>query len=344
MSAGPAQGPGAQRRRNLLTGEWVLVSPHRLLRPWQGETSAPAPAAGPAHDPACYLCPRNPRAGGEVNPDYAGVWIFDNDFPALPPSAPDVASDALFEAGPATGVCRVICYSPDHSRAMSAMSVGEIAAVVDAWAGETAALMARPEIAAVTVFENRGEMMGASNPHPHGQIWATDWTPDALARELPPQRLWRRERGRPLLMEYVERELEAGERIVLANAHWAALVPFWAAWPFETLIVPLRPAETLPELAEGERASLAAALSALTRLYDKVFDAPFPYTLGWHQRPKEMVAGEGFVVHAHVYPPLLRSASVRKFMVGFEMLGSAQRDLTPEAAAARLREALAKAG
>ncbi len=331
--------PGAHKRLNLLTGDWVLVSPHRLMRPWQGAVSTPAPPPSIAHDRDCYLCAGNLRSGGQRNPAYTGVYVFDNDFPALlaRSSAPD--ADDVLVAQPETGVCRVVCYSPDHSRSISAMTVGQIVDVVEAWRSQSAELAALPDIGAVTIFENRGEMMGASNPHPHGQIWATHSAPNELSREARRQADWLASRGRPLLIEYLERELAAGVRIVCANEHFVVVAPFWAAWPFETLLLPRRAVADMPSLIPEEQHALAEILSELTRLYDAVFDTPFPYTMGWHQKPPLASAKTGFVLHAHFYPPLLRSASVRKFMVGFEMLGMPQRDLTPEDAAARLREA-----
>lgn len=330
---------GAHKRQNLLTGDWVLVSPHRLLRPWQGSVSSPAHQQTSVHDPDCYLCAGNQRSNGQRNPQYEGVHVFENDFPALLVDSDPPESDAILVGQPETGTCRVICYSPDHSRPMSRMTAPELEVVIETWASQYAELSARPDVGAVTIFENRGEMMGASNPHPHGQIWATSSTPNELARECERQREWMAAHGRPLLLDYLERELKSGERIVCQNDHFVVVTPFWAAWPFETLVLPRRALGDLTELNKLERTALADVLSDLTRLYDAVFDAPFPYTMGWHQRPPRLHADSGFVLHAHFYPPLLRSASVRKFMVGFEMLGMPQRDLTPEDAAARLREA-----
>lgn len=330
---------GAHKRQNLLTGDWVLVSPHRLLRPWQGSVSSPAHQQTSVHDPDCYLCAGNPRSNGQRNPQYDGVYVFENDFPALLSASDPPESDAILVAQPETGICRVICYSPDHSRPMSRMTARELEAIIETWASQYAELSARPDVGAVTIFENRGEMMGASNPHPHGQIWAAGSIPNELARESERQLDWMAAHGRPLLLDYVERELNSGERIVCQNDHFVVVTPFWAAWPFEALLLPRRAIGDLTELHRLERTALADILSDLTRLYDAVFDAPFPYTMGWHQRPTRIHPDSGFVLHAHFYPPLLRSASVRKFMVGFEMLGMPQRDLTPEDAAARLREA-----
>jgi UDPglucose--hexose-1-phosphate uridylyltransferase len=326
------------RRLNLLTGAWVLVSPHRMGRPWQGETGTKAHDVAPQHDPDCYLCAGNARVGGVKNPDYTGVWVFDNDFPAILASHDETAmsGDPLLVQAPETGVCRVICYTPDHSKTMAKMTALEVRDVVDVWTAQWRALSARPDIGAVTIFENRGAMMGASNPHPHGQIWATASVPTEQAIEAMRQGEYLAKHGRPLLIDYVERELQQNQRIVFANDSFVVLVPFWAAWPFETIVLPRRAVSCLDELSEAERDDLAAALARLTATYDRVFDAPFPYTMGLHQRPTQEPAS-GFVFHIHFYPPLLRSATVRKFMVGFEMLAMAQRDLTPEAAAERLR-------
>lgn len=337
----------AERRLNPLTGDWVLVSPHRMSRPWQGAISPPSSPPALAHDPTCYLCAGNARVGGVRNPDYPGVYIFDNDFPALLQASPDADppsdtahadTDDLLTRRPETGVCRVICYSPHHGLTLSRMTTQQIVPVVEAWTQEFVTLAARDDIAAVTIFENRGEMMGASNPHPHGQIWATSCVPNELAREDERQKVWFETRGETLLGAYLRRELASGERIVLANEHFVALTPFWAAWPFETLILPRVPASALDDLSPEARQDLADIIGRLTAGYDRLFDAPFPYTLGFHQRPTKGRTSDHFTMHAHVYPPLLRSASIRKFMVGFEMLGMPQRDLTPEAAAARLRE------
>ena len=326
------------RRQNLLTGDWVLVSPQRASRPWQGAAEAVAAPAGVTHDPTCYLCAGVARVGGVRNPDYQGVYVFDNDFPALL-TEPGVAleADPILVAEPQTGVCRVICYSPDHSRTLARMETSAILDVVRVWTAQFTELAARSDIAAVTIFENRGEMMGASNPHPHGQIWATSSVPNELEREAYTQADWLAQTGEPLLMAYLARELAAGERIVQANDHFVALVPWWAAWPFETLILPRRAVSGLDELSGAEQRGLADILGRMTATYDRLFQVSFPYTMGLHQRPVDGRTAEGFVLHGHFYPPLLRSATVRKFMVGFEMLAMPQRDLTPETAAERLR-------
>ncbi len=332
----------SHRRFNPLTGEWVLVSPHRTERPWQGRQEPKAAPRASAYDPNCYLCAGNLRANGARNPDYPHTFVFDNDFPALMADAPTEREErGLLVAEGEPGVCRVLCFSPRHDLALSGMSVADIERVVEAWIEETISLGALPDIGSVQIFENRGEMMGASNPHPHGQIWATRHLPNELEKETHRQGEHFLKVGKPLLVDYLDRELEVGERIVFANDGFCVLVPFWAIWPFETMILPRRRIGGFDEMGANEKTALAAALSELTRRYDRLFDAPFPYSMGFHQKPTDGALHREWQLHAHFYPPLLRSATVRKFMVGFEMLGSPQRDLTPEAAAARLREAAA---
>lgn len=328
------------RRRNLLTGDWVLVSPQRMGRPWQGEATPPVPDTAPSYDPTCYLCPGNKRVGEAVNPAYRGPWVFDNDFPALlaqARSSDGPPTDTLLVEEPQSGVCRVIVYSDDHSRTMARMGQSDLEAVVQVWRQQWAELSARPDIAAVTIFENRGAMMGASNPHPHGQIWATSSIPPSLEAEVREQAAFHARTGQPLLQAVLTEELRRGERIVCRNAHFVVLVPHWAAWPFETLVVPVRPVSALDELTADEPAGLADIMGEIARRYDRVFDCAFPCSMGLHQRPCHAPA-PGFTFHIHHFPPLLRSASVRKHMVGFEMLAMPQRDITPEAAAQRLRE------
>ncbi len=327
------------RRFNPLAGEWVLVSPHRALRPWQGQVEEVAPASRPAYDPACYLCPGNTRANGERNPGYAGTFVFDNDFAALRPDAPEAGLDAggLLRARVETGVCRVVCFSPRHDLSLPEMDAAAIRRVVDVWADETARLGGRPEIGHVQVFENKGEMMGASNPHPHGQIWAQRSVPMGPARELERQGEHFARHGRTLLADYLRLEEDAGERIVCANEAWVALVPFWAVWPFETLLIAREPAANLVELGDGARDGLADVLKRLTARYDNLFGVSFPYSAGIHQAPTDGLPHPEWHLHMHFYPPLLRSATVRKFMVGYEMMGEPQRDVTPESSADRLR-------
>ena len=332
MSANP------HRRFNPLRNEWIVVSPHRTDRPWQGQVEPAPSSAHVAHDPACYLCPGNVREGGVRNPDYASTYAFDNDFPALVSiSPPAVEGDALFVAQPERGVCRVVCFSPRHDVTLARMAPSAIRTVVDTWVDEYTALAKRPSISYVTIFENRGAAMGASNPHPHCQIWATEHIPNEPAREIDALAAYRARTGTCLLCDYVVREIERGERVIATNDAFAAIVPFWAAWPFETLVVSRRHVSALSAMQAEERDGLADILKRLTIAYDNLFETPFPYSMGFHQEPVAGVSPGAAHVHAHFYPPLLRSATIRKFMVGFELLGSPQRDLTPEDAAARLK-------
>ena len=326
------------RRYNPLGDEWVLVSPHRTARPWQGQVEATPPDRRPAFDPACYLCPGNARAGGARNPPYTGTFVFTNDFAALLPEASEpAATHGLMRSAPARGTSRVVCYSPRHDLAMAELGAAGVRRVVDVWAEQSLELGALPWVRYVQVFENRGEMMGASNPHPHGQIWATDYLPHHPARELASQTAHFAAHGTTLLADYLAQEEADGARLVCANEHFAALVPFWAVWPFETLVVARRPTGALADLTHAERDGLADLLVRLATRYDNLFQTPFPYSMGWHQRPADGLPHPEWHLHAHVYPPLLRSATVRKFMVGFELLAEPQRDLTAEAAAERLR-------
>ncbi|MCB1357837.1 MAG: UDP-glucose--hexose-1-phosphate uridylyltransferase [Maritimibacter sp.] len=324
------------RRYNPLTGAWVLVSPHRNKRPWQGQQEKPSVEARPAHDPGCYLCAGNSRSSGALNPDYKGTFVFDNDFPALLADTPDGGQDtAMFRAESVRGTARVMCFSERHDLTLPELPVAAIRAVVDTWADQVTDLGQRWDW--VQVFENKGPVMGCSQPHPHGQIWAGDFLPNEVATEDAQQAGWTAETGRNLLVDYAEAESAQGTRVVAENDDWVAVVPWWAVWPFETLLMPRRHVLRLPDLTAPERDGLAEVLKALTTAYDNLFETEFPYTMGWHGAPLGAGTHDHWQLHAHFYPPLLRSATVRKFMVGYEMLAEAQRDLTAESAAERLR-------
>jgi UDPglucose--hexose-1-phosphate uridylyltransferase len=328
------------RRWNPLRQDWVLVSPHRTQRPWLGEVGQKTAPLAVSYDPECYLCPGNKRAGGAINPSYESVFTFVNDYAALlPDPAPAPPDLPLLAAAPARGLCKVLCYHPDHSLTLARMTREEIRTVIDAWTAEFEQLAALDWIEYVQIFENRGAMMGASNPHPHCQIWSTGFVPDEPAREAAAQREYLDRTGRCLLCDYLAAEIAAGERIVFENEQFVVLVPWWAVWPFEVLIVSRRHLGALPELEIAEREGLADVLRRLTTRYDNLFATSFPYTMGFHQSPVKAGAGPHpeWHFHAHFYPPLLRSATVKKFMVGFEMLGMPQRDITAEFAAERLR-------
>jgi UDPglucose--hexose-1-phosphate uridylyltransferase len=335
------------RRWNPLKREWVLVSPHRTQRPWQGQTETPATPPALTYDPACYLCPGNTRAGGHITPDYTGTFVFENDFAALKPDVPpatlDIDKAGLLRAETETGTCRVLCFSPRHDLTLATMDLPDIEAVVSMWSEQAHELGSRADIGYVQIFENRGAMMGASNPHPHGQIWATQHIPNEPALELAAQQDYFAIHASPLLADYLALELKQAaaspdqSRIVAENATWVALVPFWAVWPFETIVLPRHSVPSLQALDPAQKAGLADLLQQLTAGYNRVFDTPFPYSMGLHPAPSDNLEHPEWTLHLHFYPPLLRSATVRKFMVGFELLGSPQRDITPESAAATLR-------
>jgi len=331
----PSEHP--HRRYNPLTGEWLLVSPHRTKRPWKGKVEKKSEETRPRHDPSCYLCPGNERAGGARNPDYDSTFVFTNDFAALLPDVPqaEVQPHPLLHAQTERGTCRVICFSPRHDLTLAEMAVPDIRTVVDLWAEQTTAL--GRDYRWVQVFENKGALMGCSNPHPHGQIWAGDVLPNEPFKEDRHQRAYLEAQGVPMLVDYVALEAEQQTRIVVENADWLAVVPYWAFWPFETLVLPRRHVLRLPDLTDDERDVLAALLKRLLVKYDNLFETSFPYSMGWHGVPFDDDEHAHWQLHAHVYPPLLRSATVKKFRVGYEMLAESQRDLTAEQAADRLR-------
>jgi UDPglucose--hexose-1-phosphate uridylyltransferase len=330
------------RRFNPLTREWVLVSPHRTERPWQGQTEPPEQESSQPYDPNCYLCPGNTRAGGARNPSYTQTFVFDNDFAALqpntPPSEVDIEGRGIVVAQSESGICRVVCFSPRHNLTLSQMSPLEIRALVGTWIDQFETLSRTPDINYVQIFENRGLMMGCSNPHPHGQIWATSTIPNEPRKEQEALAAYRKQHGTCLLCDYIRIEESSGERFVCANEHFLAVVPFWAVWPFEILLVSKQHIGNMSALDTNARSALADILKNIASRYDSLFQTPCPYSMGFHQRPTDKEEHAEWHFHAHFFPPLLRSATIRKFMVGFEMLGSPQRDITPEYAAEKLRE------
>ena len=335
------------RRMNPLTGEWVLVSPHRTQRPWQGQVETPTPSQQPQYDPECYLCPGNTRAGGHRNPDYKQTFVFVNDYSALYPLAPEqrdeVSRCGLIVANSEAGICRVMCFSPRHDLTLATMPMEEIRRVIDVWVDQYLELGNMEHIHHVQIFENRGAMMGASNPHPHCQIWANEHLPNEPEKELRSQRAYLETHRTCLLCNYLKLESEAQERIIYKNQHFAVIVPFWAIWPFEVIVIAAQHAASLAELASAQRDGLAEVLKKITAGFDQIFQTPFPYSMGFHQAPTDGEQHPEWHLHAHFYPPLLRSATVRKFMVGYELLGSPQRDITAESAADRLRQVLNQA-
>lgn len=333
----PDQHP--HRRYNPLTGEYILISPHRTKRPWQGKQETSLQTSLLEYDSTCYLCPGNTRANGDQNPQYQDTFVFTNDFAALLPDTPannDGENTPLFHAESVRGTCRVICFSPRHDLTLPEMTTDAIRRVVNLWADQTAELGQIYQW--VQVFENKGAIMGNSNPHPHGQIWAGNWIPDEARKEDSYQHQYMRENNSILLIDYAKEERHIQSRIVVENEHWIVVVPYWAFWPFETLLIPRRHVLHLPDLTQQERTALASILKRLLTKYDNLFETSFPYSMGWHGAPFGKRNADHWQLHAHFYPPLLRSATVKKFMVGYEMLAEAQRDITAEQAADRLRD------
>jgi UDPglucose--hexose-1-phosphate uridylyltransferase len=329
----------AHRRFNPLTGEWILVSPHRTKRPWQGKTEQPPLDDRPRHDPECYLCPGNTRAGGEVNPDYSGTFAFTNDFAALLPDTPSGGvNDGLLTAESERGLCRVMCFSPRHDLTLPLLGVPAIEGVIATWMREYAELGSEDFINHVQIFENKGAVMGCSNPHPHGQIWCNQTIPDLPLKELETQSAYQHKHDSCLLCTYLATELLRGERIVAQNDSFAVVVPFWATWPFEVMVLPKKHMSSINELTKAHVTDFAEILEATTIRYDNLFETSFPYSMGIHQSPTDGEKHDYWHFHVHFYPPLLRSATVKKFMVGYEMLGAPQRDITAEMSASRLRE------
>ncbi|MCW9708138.1 UDP-glucose--hexose-1-phosphate uridylyltransferase [Fodinibius salsisoli] len=328
------------RRYNPLTGEWIQVSPHRAKRPWQGKEEESSGSEKPQYDPDCYLCPGNDRAGDAQNPDYDSTFVFTNDFSSLKPDVPPESqntNDLLIAKGE-RGICRVICFSPHHNLTLPEMELSQIREVVDLWTREYAELGVRDYINYVQIFENKGEIMGCSNPHPHGQIWAQETIPGESAKELKQQKDYYEQHGQTLLSDYLKLELDREERVVAANDHFVVLVPYWAFWPFETLLVSRRPFARFTDMTEEEKEALADIIKQITVRYDNIFEVSFPYSAGFHPAPTDGEKHPEWHFHMHFYPPLLRSATVKKFRVGYEMLGNPQRDITPESSAQLIRE------
>jgi UDPglucose--hexose-1-phosphate uridylyltransferase len=326
-------------RLNILTGDWILVSPHRMKRPWQGKVEELPKDDRPAYDPACYLCPGNKRSDGSINPSYTDSFVFTNDFSALLHETPygEINEHDLLVAQSQSGICRVICFSPDHSLTLPVMPEAAIVSLIKLWQAEFKALSANPVIKYIQIFENKGDVMGCSNPHPHGQIWASSSIPVELAKETAQQKRYFEKHGKSLLSNYMQLELEKKERVVLENEHFVALVPFWAVWPYETMIVSKRHLQNILQFTNDEKKSFALILKKITTKYDNLFNCSFPYSAGMHQMPVNDGPHKEWHWHIHFYPPLLRSATVKKFMVGYEMLANPQRDITAEMAAAALR-------
>jgi UDPglucose--hexose-1-phosphate uridylyltransferase len=329
----------SHKRFNILTGEWVLVSPHRAKRPWQGQNEDISTEKRPSYDPSCYLCAGNKRINGETNPNYEDVFVFTNDFAALQnDSKTFIVDDGLLKAQSETGVCKVICFSPDHSKSLADMNPLDIEKVVNAWQNEFQSLSKIDNINYVQIFENKGAVMGCSNPHPHGQIWSQSTLPNEVEKKDKQQFNYYKKHTRSLLGDYLSQELKKNERIVFENESFVVLIPFWAIWPFETMVVPKKHQKDILEMSEQDTKDFAEAISVITKSYDKLFNCSFPYSSGIHQAPTDDNENKHWHWHMSFYPPLLRSATVKKFMVGYEMFGSPQRDITAEIATQRLKE------
>ena len=329
----------SHKRFNILTGEWVLVSPHRAKRPWQGQNEEIVKEKKFSYNENCYLCATNTRINGEINPDYKDVFVFTNDFAALQKDSPKFSiNDGLLKAESETGICKVICFSPDHSKSLADMEVEDIKKVVHAWQGEYDALARVDTINYVQIFENKGAVMGCSNPHPHGQIWSQSTLPNEVEKKDEQQKKYFLKNDKSLLEDYLQQELAVKERIIYENEDFVALTPFWAIWPFEVMIAPKKAQRSILMLTDAEANNYAAAISVITRAYDKLFNTSFPYSSGIHQAPTNGKENEYWHWHMSFYPPLLRSATVKKFMVGYEMFGSPQRDITAEIAAKKIAE------
>lgn len=327
------------RRYNLLTGEWIKVSPHRTKRPWQGQRENSSEEKRPRHASKCYLCPGNERAGGVKTPDYVKTFSFINDFSALQPDTEkDSVDTPFFKAESERGICKVICFSPRHDLSIPRMEEVDIVKVIELWKKEYRELGEKDFINHIQIFENHGAAMGCSNPHPHGQIWADEHIPDLPAKELKNQKDYFESKGSPLLIDYMKEELKSGERVVLENDSFAVIVPFWAVWPYETMILPKEQVSSVDDFTEKQVKELASIMKALGIRYDNLFQTDFPYSMGLHQRPTDRKDHPWATFHMHYFPPLLRSADVKKFMVGYEMMAMAQRDITAESSAAILRE------
>ncbi len=328
----------SHKRINSLTGEWILVSPHRAKRPWQGQAEELVSESRPSYEASCYLCAGNKRANGEINPDYEDVFIFNNDFAALQDETKSFEiNEGLLKAESEQGICKVVCFSPDHSKSLAQMTVKEIQKVIQAWQNEFISLGKLKHINYVQIFENKGAIMGCSNPHPHGQIWSQSSLPNEILKKDNQQLHYFKTHQKTILEDYLKQELELKERIIFENRAFVVLVPFWAIWPFETMIIPKIPQKDISQLSQEVTISYAEAISVLTKVYDKLFNTSFPYSSGIHQAPTNAKPNKHWHWHMSFYPPLLRSATVKKFMVGYELFATPQRDITPESAAKTLK-------